>query len=168
EAAAGQIGSAVDQLLLFCYQYDLTTGQYRLVIMNVLRLASLLTVATMGGFIAIMFGRERKRRKASRAPGMYRYVVGISSFPRAGFDAGSARGCPLLFSDRRQRLLCRADLRAVVLLRHQIPSALGDGATAAGGQGHASRVALDSRPLWPDHVHIPVGGESLFHDYASS
>jgi protein SCO1 len=69
EAAAGQIGSAVDQLLLFCYRYDPTTGQYGLVIMNVLRLAGLLTVATLGGFIAFMFRRERQRGPAARVGG---------------------------------------------------------------------------------------------------
>jgi len=61
EAGAGQIGSQVDQLLLFCYKYDPTTGKYGLVIMNVLRLAGLLTVAALGGFMIVMFGRERKR-----------------------------------------------------------------------------------------------------------
>lgn len=61
EAAAGQIGSAIDQVLLFCSRYDPTTGRYGLVIMNVLRLAGLLTVAALGGFIAVMFRRERHR-----------------------------------------------------------------------------------------------------------
>lgn len=69
EAAAGQIGSAVDQLLLFCYRYDPTTGRYGLVIMNVLRLAGLVTVAGLGGFIAIMFCRERQRGQTSRVGG---------------------------------------------------------------------------------------------------
>jgi protein SCO1 len=70
EAAASQIGSPVDQLLLFCYQYDPTTGQYGLVIMNVLRLAGLMTVAALGGFIGIMFRRERQRAEASRVIGV--------------------------------------------------------------------------------------------------
>jgi protein SCO1/2 len=61
EADAGQIASAVDQLLLFCYKYDPTTGKYGLVIMNVLRLAGLTTVAALGGFMFVMFGRDRKR-----------------------------------------------------------------------------------------------------------
>jgi protein SCO1/2 len=61
EASAGQIASAVDQLLLFCYKYDPTTGKYGLVIMNVLRLAGLMTVTALGGFMIVMFGRERKR-----------------------------------------------------------------------------------------------------------
>jgi protein SCO1/2 len=70
EAAASLIGSPIDQLLLFCYQYDPTTGQYGLVIMNVLRLAGLMTVAALGGFIGIMFRRERQRAEASRVIGV--------------------------------------------------------------------------------------------------
>ena len=70
EAAASQIGSPVDQLLLFCYRYDPTTGRYGLVIMNVLRLAGLMTVAALGGFIAIMFRRERQRAETSRVIGV--------------------------------------------------------------------------------------------------
>jgi protein SCO1 len=63
EAAAGQIGSPIDQLLLFCYQYDPATGQYGLVIMNVLRLAGLMTMVVLGGFMIVMFRRERHRRE---------------------------------------------------------------------------------------------------------
>lgn len=61
EASAGQIGSAVDALLLFCSRYDPTTGQYGLVIMTVLRLAGLMTVIALGGFITVWFHRERQR-----------------------------------------------------------------------------------------------------------
>lgn len=66
EASAGQIGSPVDQLLLFCSRYDPTTGQYGLVIMNVLRLAGLMTVVVLGGFLTVMFRRERQRIKDRR------------------------------------------------------------------------------------------------------
>jgi protein SCO1/2 len=66
EAAAGEIGAAVDQLLLFCYQYDPITGTYGLVITKVLQLASLLTVVTVGGFLVLMFRRDRPQ-KGSRA-----------------------------------------------------------------------------------------------------
>jgi protein SCO1/2 len=59
EASAGRIGSPVDQLLLFCSRYDPTTGQYGLVIMNVLRLAGLMVVVALGGFMLVMFRRER-------------------------------------------------------------------------------------------------------------
>src|SRR5438445_615626 len=48
EAAAGKIGSPIDQLLLFCYHYDPVTGKYGLLITNVIRLAG---AATMVMFV---------------------------------------------------------------------------------------------------------------------
>jgi protein SCO1/2 len=59
EAAAGKIGSPVDRLLLFCYQYDPATGKYSLLIMRTLRLAGLATLLGLGGFMIAMFRRER-------------------------------------------------------------------------------------------------------------
>ena len=67
EASAGRIGSAVDQALLYCYQYDPATGKYSLVIMNVLRLAGLATVMLLGTFIVLMCRWDR-RRTASAGP----------------------------------------------------------------------------------------------------
>jgi protein SCO1/2 len=64
EASANKIGSPIDQLLLFCFHYDPATGKYGLVIMNVLRLAGLVTVLGLGAGIGIMFWRDR-RQKAS-------------------------------------------------------------------------------------------------------
>jgi protein SCO1/2 len=61
EASAGKIGTLTDQALLYCYQYDPTTGKYGLVVMNVLRAAGGLTVLLLGGFMLVMFLRERKR-----------------------------------------------------------------------------------------------------------
>jgi protein SCO1/2 len=58
EAAAHRIGSPIDQLLLYCYHYDPQTGKYGLVIMQVLRLAGLVTVASLGVFMGLMFRRE--------------------------------------------------------------------------------------------------------------
>jgi protein SCO1/2 len=60
EASQNKIGSAMDQLLLLCYQYDPATGKYGLVIMNSIRIAAGLTVATMVGFVALMLRRERR------------------------------------------------------------------------------------------------------------
>ena len=59
EAAAGTIGSPVDRLLLFCYHYDPTTGQYTMAVMRTLRLAGLATILVFGGFLVLMFRRER-------------------------------------------------------------------------------------------------------------
>ena len=60
EASQGKIGSAVDQLLLLCYQYDPATGKYGLVIMNSIRIAGLLTVVIIATFVTVMLRRDRR------------------------------------------------------------------------------------------------------------
>ena len=67
EAAAGKIGSPIDQLLLFCYHYDPLTGQYNLIVTRVLRLAAGATVLALAGFIIVMLRREQRPQIASRA-----------------------------------------------------------------------------------------------------
>ena len=62
EAAANTIGSPVDQLLLLCYHYDPSTGTYGLAILNVIRLAGLVTVLGLGLFMGVMFRRDRHQR----------------------------------------------------------------------------------------------------------
>lgn len=59
EAAANRIGSSIDQLLLFCYHYDPTTGKYTPLVTNIMRLAGGATVLALGGFIFLMVRRER-------------------------------------------------------------------------------------------------------------
>ena len=66
EAAARKIGSPIDQLLLFCYHYDPTTGKYTLLVTRVMRLAAAATVLVLGGFIAFWVLRERKVNSASK------------------------------------------------------------------------------------------------------
>ena len=63
EASDHQIGSFVDQALLFCFHYDPLEGKYNLAIMNGLRVGGLATVLILGGFV---FGAVRRdRRKAA-------------------------------------------------------------------------------------------------------
>ena len=66
EAAAEKIGSPVDQLLLYCYQYDPAIGKYSMAIRNVLRLAALATVLSLGVLMVVMFRRERPRSEESK------------------------------------------------------------------------------------------------------
>ena len=61
EASAHKIGSPIDQLLLFCYQYDPTTGQYSLAIMNILRIAGMATLVALGSFVFVMLRRDRRK-----------------------------------------------------------------------------------------------------------
>jgi protein SCO1/2 len=65
EAADGEIGTAIDQLLLFCFHYDPVTGKYGLLITNVIRLGGVITVLLLGGLVIVMLRRERARGGAS-------------------------------------------------------------------------------------------------------
>lgn len=62
EASNGEIGTPIDQMLLYCYHYDPATGKYGMVVMNMLRVAGSATALALGGFIVVMLRRDRRRR----------------------------------------------------------------------------------------------------------
>lgn len=64
QASANKVGSPVDQLLLYCYHYDPTTGKFS-VVMGVMRAAGVLTVF---GVVALMVALGRRAR-AKRGDG---------------------------------------------------------------------------------------------------
>jgi protein SCO1/2 len=60
EAGRGEVGSAVDRLLLYCFHYDPATGKYTAATLNLVRAAAVATVLALGGFIVVMRRRERR------------------------------------------------------------------------------------------------------------
>jgi protein SCO1 len=64
EASAGKIGTIADQLLLFCYHYDAATGRYGAAAMTSLRIAALVTVVALAGFVTLQLRRERAAPRA--------------------------------------------------------------------------------------------------------
>jgi protein SCO1/2 len=66
EAADGAVGSAVDEVLLYCLRYDPASGRYSLAILNLVRAGGVLTVAAIGLF---MFMSWRRGRHAGAAEG---------------------------------------------------------------------------------------------------
>jgi len=58
DASSGKIGSPVDEVLLFCCQYDPGTGKYGVIISHVIQLAGGVTLLLLGGLIFILFRRE--------------------------------------------------------------------------------------------------------------
>jgi protein SCO1 len=59
EASAGRVGTAVDQVFLYCFQYDPSTGRYSAAILRIVRGAAILTVLALVSFILAMRRRER-------------------------------------------------------------------------------------------------------------
>jgi protein SCO1/2 len=57
EASAGKVGTPVDALMLYCFHYDPTSGKYGLAIINIVRLAGVLTV--VGIFVLLFVLRRR-------------------------------------------------------------------------------------------------------------
>lgn len=62
EASQNKIGTLADAVLLYCYHYDPRTGKYGAAITNIVRLAGIVTVVVLGGFIVIMFRHDRKEK----------------------------------------------------------------------------------------------------------
>ena len=63
EASQGAIGSPLDQLLLYCYQYDETEGVYAPVAMRIMQLGGGMTVFVLG---VVLFGFWRKEFRQKR------------------------------------------------------------------------------------------------------
>lgn len=64
-AAGGTIGSAVDEVLLYCLRYDPATGRYSLAILNIVRAGGVLTVLALAAFMLL----SRRRGSARVALG---------------------------------------------------------------------------------------------------
>ena len=60
ESGQGRIGSLVEEVLLFCFDYDPATGRYGWAVMTLVRIGGLLTVAAVLGFVVVMRRRERR------------------------------------------------------------------------------------------------------------
>lgn len=58
EASHHQIGSPVDEVLLYCYHYDPKTGKYGAVVVNLLKLAGALTLAIMASGLFWLWRRD--------------------------------------------------------------------------------------------------------------
>jgi protein SCO1/2 len=65
EASQNRIGTAVDQILLFCYHFDPHSAKYTFLAMGILRAAGAATLLALGGFVFIMLRRE-SRQKGNR------------------------------------------------------------------------------------------------------
>ncbi|MGD0401645.1 MAG: SCO family protein [Candidatus Acidiferrales bacterium] len=58
EASEGKIGTPVDQVLLFCYHYDPSTGKYGLLISRLIQTAGAVTVLAIAALIFVLYKKE--------------------------------------------------------------------------------------------------------------
>ena len=60
DAAQGRIGSPIDRIVLYCFQYDAAAGSYVPVAVNIMKLGGAVTLLVLGVFLGFFFLRERK------------------------------------------------------------------------------------------------------------
>jgi len=65
EASEGKIGTMVDQVILYCFNYNPLEGKYSLAIMAVLRLAAGATIIALALFVGFSVIRDRRRARAA-------------------------------------------------------------------------------------------------------
>ena len=68
EASEGQVGSAIDQVLLYCFQYDPTANSYVPHAVNLMRIGGGLTILMLG-FMLFVYWRGEARRSRLDAAG---------------------------------------------------------------------------------------------------
>ena len=61
ESAEGRIGNPAEQLYLYCFHYDPSTGKYGLTILRVMRLAGVATILGLGGMLFVFWRRSKKK-----------------------------------------------------------------------------------------------------------
>jgi len=65
EASSGKMGSAIDQILLYCYHYDAERGRYAPAAVKIMRLGGAVTALALGLTLATFWVREARRRRTT-------------------------------------------------------------------------------------------------------
>jgi protein SCO1/2 len=66
EASQNKIGSAVEQILLYCFHYDPTLGKYSASVMNFIRVGGIFTIACIAVFVWWLRRRNTRTEFATR------------------------------------------------------------------------------------------------------
>jgi len=69
DASDNKIGSPVANILTYCYHYDPQINRHSLIVARVVQLGGMVTVASLGGFMFLMFRRDKDlSRKLGKVP----------------------------------------------------------------------------------------------------
>lgn len=66
QASQGRIGSPVDEMILYCYRYNPSSGKYAIVISHVLLLGGGATLLMLGGLVLVMIRGGRRHDTATQ------------------------------------------------------------------------------------------------------
>jgi protein SCO1/2 len=66
ESSNETIGSPVDQVLLYCYHYDPSTGEYGMAVMNLLRIGASLLLVVLAAAFFLLWRREHQHGQLAR------------------------------------------------------------------------------------------------------
>jgi protein SCO1 len=72
DASHGRVGSVTDQILLFCYHYDASTGRYTAAVMNIVRLGAALTVLILALILGFFFRGDLRRYRPVKQEARFR------------------------------------------------------------------------------------------------
>lgn len=72
DASGNKIGSPVANILTYCYRYDPQIDRHSLIIARVVQLGGMVTVASLGGFMFLMFRRDFRLGRELGAPPSWR------------------------------------------------------------------------------------------------
>jgi protein SCO1/2 len=68
DASGNRIGSPVANILTYCYRYDPQTDKHSLIVVRVVQLGGIVTVASLGSFIFLMFRRDIQLAREQDTP----------------------------------------------------------------------------------------------------
>jgi protein SCO1/2 len=63
EASEGKVGTPMEQLYLSCFAYDPSIGRYGPFAFGMVRLGGVLTALALGGFLLVLWRRDRRRSR---------------------------------------------------------------------------------------------------------
>ncbi len=65
ESADGKIGSTLDKVLMYCYQYDPNSNSYVPIAINIMKIGGLATLIILGIFLSLFWLREKGKKVTS-------------------------------------------------------------------------------------------------------
>lgn len=65
ESAQSKIGSSAEQLMLYCFHYDPSTGKYGLSVLRIMRLGGIATLIGLGAMLFVFWRKGKKRESGA-------------------------------------------------------------------------------------------------------